>query len=93
VRLAAGGVAHSVISLGWGLVLARLLPRRRTVWWGGIAGLAIAALDLGVIGRRVPAIAALDQGPQVADHLAFGVVAGAVVSRRRRQRTAIGQTR
>jgi hypothetical protein len=40
------------------------------------AGLAIAALDLGIARRRYPAIAALDQFPQWLDHVAFGVVAG-----------------
>jgi len=42
------------------------------------AGLAIAWLDLGIARRRFPAIAALRQGPQVADHVAFGAVVGAV---------------
>jgi len=61
-----------------------VLPDRRTVALGAAAGLAIAALDLGVIGRRFPRIRALSQAPQVADHLAFGALVGAVVSRRRR---------
>jgi hypothetical protein len=37
---------------------------------------AIAALDLGFIGRRLPAIRWLAIAPQVADHLAFGMVVG-----------------
>ena len=41
-----------------------------------MAGLGIAALDLIVLGRRFPAIAALPQGPQWADHVAFGAVLG-----------------
>src|SRR5215218_913640 len=49
-RAAAGVVAHGAISLGWGLVLATVLPRRRTVVWGALAGLVIAGLDLGVLG-------------------------------------------
>jgi len=76
--------AHVALSLGWGAALARVLPDRRTVALGAAAGLAIAALDLGVIGRRFPRIRALSQAPQVADHLAFGALVGAVVSRRRR---------
>ncbi|HEY8216489.1 MAG TPA: hypothetical protein VIH82_05095 [Acidimicrobiia bacterium] len=79
-ELAAGLAAHAVISLGWTAVLARVLPRRRAVWWGAVAGVGIAALDLGVVARRVPAIAALPTGSQVADHVVFGAVAGAVLS-------------
>src|SRR5262249_17815619 len=48
--VAAGGVlAHGAISLGWGVVLAAVLPRRHPVVWGALAGLAIAGLDLGVL--------------------------------------------
>ena len=46
------------------------------MWWGALAGLAIGGLDLGIAARRVPAIAALPQVPQLADHVAFGAVAG-----------------
>ena len=83
LALAAAAV-HVVLSLGWALLLAALLPRRRTVACGTVAGLAIAALDLGVIGRRYPRIRALAQLPQVLDHIAYGAVVGAVLSRRRR---------
>jgi hypothetical protein len=85
-RAAAGVAAHSAISLGWGVVLAAVLPRRRTVVWGVLAGLAIAGLDLGVLGRRWPRIRALPTAPQVADHVAFGALVGAVVSRAGRRR-------
>ena len=78
--------AHVAISLGWGVVLAVALPPRRTTAAGALAGLAIAALDLGVIGRRFPRIRALPTRPQVADHLAYGAVVGAVVARRRAAR-------
>ena len=81
--LVGAGVAHGAISLWWAAVLAVVLPRRGTAAWGAAAGIAIAALDLGVIGRRIPAIRALAVGPQVADHVAFGVVVGAVLARRR----------
>jgi hypothetical protein len=79
----AGGAAHVAISIGWGVVLAAALPRRHTLAAGAAAGLAIAALDLGVIGRRCPSIRDLDPAPQVLDHLAYGAVVGAVLSRRR----------
>lgn len=81
--LVRGAAAHGVVSLGWGVVLARLLPARRTVAAGAAAGLAIAALDLGIAARRYPAISALDQRGQVLDHVAFGAVVGMVVARRR----------
>lgn len=71
---------HFGISLGWGIVLARVLPRRATVAWGALAGLAIAALDLNVPGARTAAVRELVTWPQVADHVAFGAVAGAVVA-------------
>jgi hypothetical protein len=85
-RAAAGVVAHGAISLGWGVVLAVVLPRRRPVGWGALAGLVIAGVDLGVLGRRRPRIRALPLVPQVADHVAFGALVGAVVSRAGRRR-------
>jgi hypothetical protein len=83
---AAGVVAHGAISLGWGVVLAAVLPRRRAALWGALAGLAVAGLDLGVLGRRWPRIRALPPVPQVADHVAFGALVGAVLSRAGRRR-------
>ena len=77
---------HTGISLWWGLVLSRALPERRTVTLGALAGLAIAALDLGVVGRRLPRIRSLPLLPQLADHVAFGVTAAAVIRRRRSSR-------
>ncbi len=72
-----GAVAHAVVTVGWTLVLERLLRRRHRVAWGAAAGLAIAALDLTIAEHRFPAIAALPRWPQVADHLAFGALVGA----------------
>ena len=77
---------HLVVSLGWALVLARLLPRERTVAAGAAAGLAIAVFDLGLIGRRYPKIRALPLVPQLLDHVAFGAAVGAVLERRRSRR-------
>ncbi|HEV3353459.1 MAG TPA: hypothetical protein VG076_11065 [Acidimicrobiales bacterium] len=82
--LIAGGTAHVAISLAWGIVLAAVLPRRHTVVAGAMAGLGIAALDLGVVGRRLPSIRALDPAPQILDHIAYGLVVGAALSRVRR---------
>jgi hypothetical protein len=82
--LVAAFPAHVALSLGWALVLAVALPRRWTPAWATLAGLGIAALDLGVIGRRFPRIRALPQVPQVLDHLAYGAVVGSVLTARRR---------
>src|SRR3954452_2552331 len=78
--LLAGGVVHVVVSAWWGTVLALVLPRRRTIAWGAAAGALIAAVDLGVVGRRVPEIASLPQAGQWADHVAFGATVGWVLS-------------
>jgi len=79
----AAGAVHLTVSLGWALVLARVLPRRHTAAWGAAAGLGIAALDLGIVGRRLPRIRALPLGPQLVDHALYGAVVGAVLARRR----------
>jgi hypothetical protein len=80
--LVAAVPVHLAISLAWALVLMRLLPRRPSLGAGAAAGLAIAAVDLGVVGRRFPRIHALPLGPQLADHLAYGVTVAAVLRRR-----------
>ena len=85
--LPAAIVAHGALSLGWALVLAAALPRRRTLAWSVLAGLAIAAFDLGVVGRRFPRVRALATAPQVLDHVAYGATVGCVLSRRRARRT------
>jgi hypothetical protein len=86
--LSAGANVHVAISLFWGVVLARVIPRSApapvSLGAGAVGGLAIAALDLGLIGRLFPRIRALPRGPQIADHVAFGAVVGAVLAWRRR---------
>ena len=79
---------HVTLSLGWALALAVALPEKRTTELGALAGLGIAALDLGAIGRRYPRIRALPLLPQIADHLAYGATAGAVIGRRRSRRAS-----
>jgi hypothetical protein len=91
--LPAAIVAHGALSLGWALVLAATLPRRRTVAWSVAGGLAIAALDIGVVGRRYPRIRALPLAPQVLDHVAFAATVGWVLSRRRGCRRAAQASR
>jgi hypothetical protein len=84
--LAAAVAVHAALSLGWAVVMAATLPRRATVPAAVAAALGIAALDLGIIGRRLPRIRALPQGAQWADHVAFGLAVGAVIRRRRAAR-------
>jgi hypothetical protein len=74
VLVAAAVPVHLSVSLAWTVVLALLPARRRSPWWGAAAGLAIAAIDLGLIGRRAARIRALPLLPQLADHAVFGVV-------------------
>ena len=81
--LAAAVPVHLLLSVGWAVVLERTLPPGRELWGGLAGGLAVAALDLGVIGRRLPAIASLPQPRQWADHVAYGLTVGAVVARLR----------
>jgi hypothetical protein len=77
---------HASISCAWALVLSAVLPRKAPVAEGVLAGLSIALLDLGVIGRHYPRIRALQSGPQVADHVAFGLVTALWLARRARTR-------
>jgi hypothetical protein len=83
VLLAAAVPVHLALSVGWAVVLDGVLPRRAEPLLGLLGGAAIAALDLGVIGRRIPAIRALPQGRQWADHLAYGLAVGIVLRWRR----------
>jgi hypothetical protein len=90
VLLAAAALpVHLSLSFGWALVLAVILPRRRTVAWGALAGLGIASLDLGIIGRRFPRVRSLPAGPQIADHLLYGATVGMVLDRRRTARRSL----
>jgi hypothetical protein len=90
VLVLAAGPVHGAVSLLWAGVLARTLPRRATVLAGAAAGLGIAALDLGLIGRRIGPIRRLPPWPQVADHVAFGASVGGVLAYRRRRGRAAG---
>ena len=77
--LAAAVPIHLALSLGWTFVLDR--AGVRTARAGAVAGLGIAAVDLGLVGGRFPRIRALPLLPQVADHVAFGAVAGHLLAR------------
>ena len=76
VQVAAAAPVHLAVSFLWGSALERVLPRRNGAAWGALAGLGIAALDLGLVGRRYPAIRRLPLAPQLADHALFGAIIG-----------------
>jgi len=80
--LAAAVPVHLALSIGWAFVLGSVLPARREPLFGTVAGLAIAALDLGLVGRRIPAIREVEQLPQWLDHAAYGFAVGTVLHRR-----------
>jgi hypothetical protein len=83
-RLIAAAVpVHLTLSVFWATVLSRALPRRATVVAGAAAGVVIAGLDLGLIGRRFVRIRSLPLLPQVGDHVVFGATVGWVLARRR----------
>jgi hypothetical protein len=85
-RLVAAAVpVHLGLSLSWGVAFARLRVRGPVA--GAAAGLAVAALDLGLVGRRTPRVRALALAPQLADHVADGAIVGAVLRRRAARRS------
>jgi hypothetical protein len=92
VLLATAAPVHLAISIGWAAVMAAALPRGREPAWGVVGAMAIATLDLALIGRRIPSITTLPQGRQWADHAAYGLAVGLVL-RARRSRRAGGRLR
>jgi hypothetical protein len=76
-----GALLHVGISVLCGEGLARTVPESKSVIWGAGAGLAIGVINVGVIGRRYPAIAGLPLVPQLADNVAFGALFAFVVDR------------
>ena len=84
--LAAAVPVHLALSFGWAAVLSAAVPTGREIEGATLGALAIAALDLEVVGRAFPRIRALPQGRQWADHVAYGLAVGAVLRIRRRAR-------
>src|SRR4051794_26264788 len=84
--LAAAVPVHLALSVGWAGVLSVAVPAGRELEGATLGALAIAALDLELIGRAFPRIRALPQGRQWADHVAYGLAVGAVLRTRRRAR-------
>jgi hypothetical protein len=87
ILLVAAVPVHLAISIGWAAVMATALPRGREPAWGVAGGMAIATLDLALIGRRIPSIATLPQGRQWADHAAYGLSVGLLLRARRSRRS------
>ena len=75
--LAAAIPVHLALSLGWAFALDR--AGVRGAGRGALAGLAIGTVDLSLAERVLPRIRALPLLPQLADHAAFGAVAGHVL--------------
>jgi hypothetical protein len=82
--LVLGAGVHVVVSVAWGVTFAAVLPRGHTARAGAVAGLTVAALDLGLIGRHMDRIAALPLLPQVLDHVVYGTTVGVVLRMQRR---------
>ena len=88
----AGAAVHAVLTLWWTAVLsAGLRWVRGGTLLGALGGAGIAAVDLGVVARRYPAIRALPQAPQWADHVLFGLIVGCCTAKNAPKRRG-GQT-
>lgn len=91
--IASAALVHVAVTLFWAAILVFFLPDRHVIGWAVAASAAIAVLDLLVIAPLFfAAVDALPFGPQLADHLAWGAVAGFVLRRRRRSRGAAART-
>jgi hypothetical protein len=77
--LAAAVPVHLALSLGWAIALDR--AGVRGAGRGALAGLAIGAVDLTLAGRLLPRIHSLPLLAQLADHAAYGAVAGHVLAK------------
>jgi hypothetical protein len=80
-NLIVGAATHVGISVGFGQLLGRFLPLRRSILWGAAGGAAMGFVGVGLIGRRFVAIRQLPFGPQLADNIAFGVIFALVADR------------
>jgi hypothetical protein len=88
VLLTIAAPVHLAIALGWAAVMTVALPHGGEPARGVVGGMMIATLDLALIGRRIPSIAALPQGRQWADHAAYGLAVGMVLRARRSRRAS-----
>jgi hypothetical protein len=80
--LPGGLIVHIGVSAAWTTAFGLAAHHWRLgAVRGAMGGLGIATLDLVVIGRHLPRIAALPQPAQWADHVAFGAVLGRALRR------------
>jgi hypothetical protein len=76
----AAAAVHCSVSAFWTAVFGFLLPRRWVVAWALANSAGVALLDLLLIAPLYfPSVAALAFWPQLADHLAWGVLLGATL--------------
>jgi hypothetical protein len=80
-NLLGGTLGHFAISAAAGHLFGRFLPVRRKLLWAAVGGGAMGLVNVGIIGRRLPALRDLSFGQQLADNIAFGVVFAAIVDR------------
>lgn len=80
LQVAAATIVHGGMSLFWSGVLCAVLSPKRAVLDGVGAGFSIAVLDMLAIGPMVPSMRELPFLPQLADHLCFGGIVGAVIA-------------
>jgi hypothetical protein len=85
-----GAATHFAISAGFGQVLGRFLPLRRSALWGAAGGAAMGLVGAGLVGRRFNSIRELPFGPQLADNIAFGIIFALVADRASRRTTTMG---
>jgi hypothetical protein len=79
----AAALVHCAVSLFWALILASFIPPARAPLYAVVASALIAVLDLRVIAPVFfPDVAALAFGPQFADHLMWGLLAGVTLKLR-----------
>lgn len=84
---AVGVLTHSAVAMNWGVVMSRFLNRQRPTTHGVAVGVGLFAFQYWLFGRCYPRIRSLPAVVQLADHLLYGAVTGAALSRLRRRRS------
>ena len=85
-----GVLAHLAISMLCGETLARTLPRDHGAAWGAAGGFLFGLINVGVIGKSLPAIRGLPLIPQLADNVMFGAVFAVALDKGPRASRAAG---
>jgi len=71
---------HFLISLFWSMVLKFIIPNKKQLLFGMFTGIAIALIDLIIIGSHIPGIANLEFFPLLADHVLWGIIVTGIYS-------------